>query len=247
MDNEVMLQRIQIKYKHETKFSEDSVALSRLAPYSSKFVSSEEEFFESDMMTSHPHSRPSVVQIHPLYDANPAMLPAAFSKQEFRRQHVPQGWPQKLALHVGFLGDKGGNTIDVHWYKQKQNLHHIWDDTIIKTAEERFDGSEIGDFINAIQKNITKEWDWDFEVKGWEKPAIPIRHAQVCMSQVSAKDKSCIPHSNVLKNQQITFPLVINSSKSKPIRCKKNSCTYGRWMLIHVHFLRKNRIQLIFL
>ncbi|KAL1324980.1 hypothetical protein HN51_035083 [Arachis hypogaea] len=97
MDNEVMLQRIQMKYKHETKFLEDSLALSRLTPYSSKFVSSEEEFFESDnMMTSHPHSRPSVVQIHPSYDANPAMLPAAFSKQEFRRQHVPQGWPQKL-------------------------------------------------------------------------------------------------------------------------------------------------------
>nr|XP_029151910.1 uncharacterized protein LOC112789583 isoform X2 [Arachis hypogaea] len=87
MDNEVMLQRIQMKYKHETKFLEDSLALSRLTPYSSKFVSSEEEFFESDnMMTSHPHSRPSVVQIHPSYDANPAMLPAAFSKQEFRRR-----------------------------------------------------------------------------------------------------------------------------------------------------------------
>ncbi|KAL1295907.1 hypothetical protein HN51_056725 [Arachis hypogaea] len=69
-------------------------------------------------------------------------------------------------LHVGFLGDKGGNTIDVHWYKQKQNLHHVWDDSIIETAEERFYGSEIGDFINAIQENITKEWD--SEVKGWE-------------------------------------------------------------------------------
>ncbi|XLR00453.1 hypothetical protein S83_066651, partial [Arachis hypogaea] len=79
MDNEVMLQRIQMKYKHETEFLEDSLALSRLAPYSSKFVSSEEEFFESDMMTSHPHSRPSVVQIHPSYDANPAMLLAVFS------------------------------------------------------------------------------------------------------------------------------------------------------------------------
>ncbi|KAL4365411.1 hypothetical protein AHAS_Ahas07G0103400 [Arachis hypogaea] len=231
MDNEVMLQRIQIKYKHETKFSEDSVALSRLAPYSSKFVSSEEEFFESDMMTSHPHSRPSVVQIHPLYDANPAMLPAAFSKQEFRRQHVPQGWPQKLVIY---------------WFLCPI-FCSIWDDTIIKTAEERFDGSEIGDFINAIQKNITKEWDWDFEVKGWEKPAIPIRHAQVCMSQVSAKDKSCIPHSNVLKNQQITFPLVINSSKSKPIRCKKNSCTYGRWMLIHIKKIKGPHFRKIWL
>ncbi|XLS55586.1 hypothetical protein HN51_005341 [Arachis hypogaea] len=125
MDNEVMLQRIQMKYKatyeltsdslsqREIEFSEDSLALSRLAPYSSKFVSSEEEFFESDMMTSHPHSRPSV------------------------------------PLHVGFL-----------------EIREVWDDSIIETAEEIFDGSKIGDFINAIQENITKEWD--FEVKGWE-------------------------------------------------------------------------------
>ncbi|KAL4390678.1 hypothetical protein AHAS_Ahas03G0169100 [Arachis hypogaea] len=135
-----------MKYKNETEFSEDSLALSRLAPYSSKFVSSEEEFFESDMMTSHPHSRPSVVQIHPSYDANPAMLPAAFSKQDL--------------YMLDFL---------------KQNLHHVWDDSIIETAEERFDGSEIGDFINAIQENITifcfmqkLDKEWDFEVKGWK-------------------------------------------------------------------------------
>ncbi|RYQ91466.1 uncharacterized protein [Arachis hypogaea] len=132
MDNEVMLQRIQMKYKHETEFLEDSLALSRLAPYSSKFVSSEEEFFESDMMTSHPHSRPSVVQIHPSYDANPAMLLAVFS----------------ILYMLGFL-----------------EIREVWDDSIIETAEERFDGSEIGDFINAIQENITKQWD--SEVKGW--------------------------------------------------------------------------------
>ncbi|MED6194504.1 Endonuclease 2 [Stylosanthes scabra] len=69
-------------------------------------------------------------------------------------------------LHVGFLGDKGGNTIDVHWYTKKQNLHHVWDDSIIETAEERFYDSEIGDFINAIQENITNEWA--SEVTGWE-------------------------------------------------------------------------------
>ncbi|KAL1320354.1 hypothetical protein HN51_065079 [Arachis hypogaea] len=28
-------------------------------------------------------------------------------------------------------------------------------------------------------------------------------------------------------HKEITFPLVINSSESKPIRFKKNSCTYG--------------------
>ncbi|CAI8605081.1 unnamed protein product [Vicia faba] len=31
-------------------------------------------------------------------------------------------------LHTGFTTDKGGNTIDVHWYTRKQNLHHVSDD-----------------------------------------------------------------------------------------------------------------------
>nr|XP_029153474.1 uncharacterized protein LOC114924098 [Arachis hypogaea] len=76
---------------------------------------SEEEFFESYMMTSHPHSRPSVVQIHPSYDANPAMLPAAFSKQEFRRQHVPQGMAN-VVQEPGIVSDP--TQIDVKLFNR---------------------------------------------------------------------------------------------------------------------------------
>lgn len=28
-------------------------------------------------------------------------------------------------LHVGFASDKGGNTIEVHWYRRQANLHHV--------------------------------------------------------------------------------------------------------------------------
>lgn len=28
-------------------------------------------------------------------------------------------------LHVGFIGDEGGNTITVRWYRRKTNLHHV--------------------------------------------------------------------------------------------------------------------------
>ncbi|KAJ7954110.1 Endonuclease [Quillaja saponaria] len=69
-------------------------------------------------------------------------------------------------LHVGFTSDRGGNTIDVHWYTRKQNLHHVWDDNIIETAEERVYSSNVDDFIKAIQRNITTEWD--DQVKQWE-------------------------------------------------------------------------------
>ncbi|KAM7484577.1 hypothetical protein LguiA_000586 [Lonicera macranthoides] len=61
-------------------------------------------------------------------------------------------------LHVGFTSDRGANTIDVHWYTRKSVLHHVWDDNIIETAEERFYDSNVDGLIDAIQKNITKGW-----------------------------------------------------------------------------------------
>lgn len=69
-------------------------------------------------------------------------------------------------LHCGFVSDKGGNEITVHWYTRKQNLHHVWDVSIIETEVERFYDLELGDFIDAIQQNITKVWAK--EVEEWE-------------------------------------------------------------------------------
>ncbi|KAJ0038637.1 hypothetical protein Pint_21973 [Pistacia integerrima] len=69
-------------------------------------------------------------------------------------------------LHVGFTSDRGGNTIDVHWYTRKQVLHHVWDSNIIETAEERFYDSNIDGFVDAIEQNITTKWA-DL-VKKWE-------------------------------------------------------------------------------
>ncbi|KAJ9708199.1 hypothetical protein PVL29_000319 [Vitis rotundifolia] len=69
-------------------------------------------------------------------------------------------------LHVGFTTDKGGNTIDVKWYNTKTVLHHVWDTNIIETAEEQFYDSNIGDLIDAIEKNITTEWA--DQVPKWE-------------------------------------------------------------------------------
>ncbi|GLT69513.1 hypothetical protein SLA2020_416590 [Shorea laevis] len=73
-------------------------------------------------------------------------------------------------LHAGFASDKGGNTIDVHWYTRKQNLHHVWDDSIIETAQERFYNSNVDDMIGAIQKilryaaeGIEATCDWAYK------------------------------------------------------------------------------------
>ncbi|CAJ2648419.1 unnamed protein product [Trifolium pratense] len=69
-------------------------------------------------------------------------------------------------LHCGFLSDKGGNSITVHWFTRKQNLHHIWDASILDTEVQRFHDSDMDEFIDALQQNITKVWSK--EVEEWE-------------------------------------------------------------------------------
>ncbi|MCD7473127.1 hypothetical protein HAX54_014753 [Datura stramonium] len=69
-------------------------------------------------------------------------------------------------LHVGFTSDRGGNTIDVHWYTRKTVLHHVWDANIIETAEKRYDDSNVDELVDALQKNITT--GWADQVDSWE-------------------------------------------------------------------------------
>lgn len=70
-------------------------------------------------------------------------------------------------LHVGFASDKGGNTIDVHWYRRKTVLHHVWDVNIIETAEKDYYDEGAGEFVDALNKNITGEWS--DKVQEWEE------------------------------------------------------------------------------
>lgn len=87
-------------FQHETEFLEDNLAFSGFTAFSSKFVSSEEEYFDSDdVMTNRlPRTRSTAVQSLPSHDTNLPMVPAASTKQEFRRRYVPHGWPHKLVF-----------------------------------------------------------------------------------------------------------------------------------------------------
>ncbi|XP_028794977.1 uncharacterized protein LOC114750547, partial [Neltuma alba] len=91
MESEVTLQRMQMKYKHETELLEDSLAFPGYLPFSSKFVSSEEEFFDSDDVM-----RPAAVPSLPSYDTNLPVVPAVSTRQELKRRYVLPGWPHKL-------------------------------------------------------------------------------------------------------------------------------------------------------
>ncbi|CAH2078355.1 unnamed protein product [Thlaspi arvense] len=69
-------------------------------------------------------------------------------------------------LHTGFLGDLGGNTIIVHWYQRKTNLHHVWDNMIIESALETYYNSSLPLMIQALQAKLTNGWSNDVPL--WE-------------------------------------------------------------------------------
>ncbi|XP_039036423.1 enhancer of polycomb-like protein 1 isoform X2 [Hibiscus syriacus] len=96
LECEVSLQRIQMKYKHETELLED-ITLPGFAPISGKFASGEDEFMDSDdLANSRPCARPAAVQNPPLTDSDVALAPPGSVKQEFRRRHLLHGWLHKL-------------------------------------------------------------------------------------------------------------------------------------------------------
>ncbi|GER29896.1 endonuclease 2, partial [Striga asiatica] len=69
-------------------------------------------------------------------------------------------------LHVGYLSDKGGNTINVIWFTRKQNLHHIWDTDIIRKLEGGVNSSNVEDLTRRIQQKIMRKWRR--QIRGWE-------------------------------------------------------------------------------
>ncbi|XP_015869273.1 enhancer of polycomb-like protein 1 [Ziziphus jujuba] len=96
METEVSLQRIQMKYKHETELLEDSLALPGFPPLS-KFGSSEEEFMDSDdVANSRLGTRPSAIHNPPLQESNLVFIPTGNMKQELKGRHVSQGWLHKM-------------------------------------------------------------------------------------------------------------------------------------------------------
>ncbi|KAG8382885.1 hypothetical protein BUALT_Bualt05G0125800 [Buddleja alternifolia] len=81
-------------------------------------------------------------------------------------------------LHVGFTSDRGGNTVDVRWYRRKEVLHHVWDNNIIETSEQRFYDSNIEELIDTLQHNLTTVWS--NQTKAWEacsETACPDKYA----------------------------------------------------------------------
>ncbi|XP_074269935.1 endonuclease 4-like [Silene latifolia] len=86
-------------------------------------------------------------------------------------------------LHLGYLGDLGGNRVFVKWFDKKTNLHRVWDDEIIDTALERYYGSNLTNLIEAIKSNVT-----DNRFSEIKSPKAC--HRSVCPNQYAAESVS---------------------------------------------------------
>eukprot|EP00298_Acanthocystis_sp_HF-20_P016229 c21418_g1_i1.p1 GENE.c21418_g1_i1~~c21418_g1_i1.p1 ORF type:complete len:312 (-),score=115.66 c21418_g1_i1:119-1033(-) len=60
-------------------------------------------------------------------------------------------------LHLGFVSDRGGNSIRVSYFSSQSNLHSVWDSAIIGTIiHQQYSGYEqdfVADLINRINAN----------------------------------------------------------------------------------------------
>ncbi|KAJ8629115.1 hypothetical protein MRB53_022438 [Persea americana] len=70
-------------------------------------------------------------------------------------------------LHCGFTSDKGGNTIQLRWFRHKSNLHHVWDREIILTALKEMYGKDMDLFQEDVEGNFT-HGIWSDDMSSWE-------------------------------------------------------------------------------
>lgn len=70
-------------------------------------------------------------------------------------------------LHVGRACDRGGNSVNVQWFKSRSNLHKVWDSELINHEELSF--SEYAESIDKADEKSIAEWgrsnylDWAAE------------------------------------------------------------------------------------
>ena len=58
--------------------------------------------------------------------------------------------------HVGNGKDKGGNDIKVNWFREKSNLHRVWDSNMIES--KRYSFSELAEIVNNVSKDEVRAW-----------------------------------------------------------------------------------------
>lgn len=69
-------------------------------------------------------------------------------------------------LHVGFKGDRGGNSLMVHFLREKRRLHEVWDVEIIKKyIHDKYDEDYVG-YADELHNRLM-EGDYSKMVPLW--------------------------------------------------------------------------------
>ncbi|KAL2928150.1 Enhancer of polycomb-like protein 2 [Bienertia sinuspersici] len=97
METEVSLQRIQLKYKHETELLEDSFLLPSFQPFS-KFGACEDEFMDPEEAAHNQMPvQPGRGQT-PFVDSKPVMVPTGSLRHDLRWRNVASSWIRRVPL-----------------------------------------------------------------------------------------------------------------------------------------------------
>jgi len=70
-------------------------------------------------------------------------------------------------LHVGFIGNLGGNSLKGYFMGSSTNLHSVWDSGLINVLlSERFGGDQ-NQFADYLWSRINGDWGW--QVPAWRR------------------------------------------------------------------------------
>ena len=59
-------------------------------------------------------------------------------------------------MHVGNAEDRGGNRIDVTFFREQTNLHRLWDTNLVESQKLSY--SEYADFCAALIPKHNQTW-----------------------------------------------------------------------------------------
>ncbi|EQC46911.1 S1/P1 nuclease [Bacteriovorax sp. Seq25_V] len=77
-------------------------------------------------------------------------------------------------LHVGTGKDRGGNDVELKWFKEDVNLHQVWDDHLIKMQDYSY--TEYTKFLNHPVKSEIAKWKKS-TIEDWIQDAVAQREA----------------------------------------------------------------------
>jgi hypothetical protein len=103
-------------------------------------------------------------------------------------------------LHCGYFEDKGGNEIELEYLGKKDNLHHVWDKSLIET--NKINSAACISFINSLDQKQVKNME-KINVTDW------VNESRTLLPFVyEFKDKQINSEYSLTSNEVVTIQLI---------------------------------------